>query len=327
MPPQAGPQSLHPHTSVFWGIYARICNRLATNCYSILSNLAQVFYGIWWGLELVHQPQAGLPGCTTWQTHCPYSADWKLTVILRIQMGSEKKIAECTSHHLFTSQIYPMVQVCTVLIQEIALEVIIPLCISIDSILSVIAGLWKCCARMAWHLHQKVHYPGSCATYLEVQNYFAESKTGCHRCRPKSVYECICNTMNTLTISRERRSWYQSLWGRLYAVTGSPACASMCTPASQPPPPLRRWQISASTAALTWGVAFGAPAFPFMYLKHMSVRAESSVLCAHHNCWYWWQTSYKWTEDHREEPMVQMLSFTRNLQKCCNAVPVLMGEV
>jgi hypothetical protein len=75
---------------------------------------------------------------------------------------------------------------------------------------------------------------------------------------------------------------------------------------------------------LTWGVAFGAPAFPFMYLKHMSVRA---VLCAHHNCWYWWQTSYKWTEDHREEPMVQMLSFTRNLQKCCNAVPVLMGEV
>jgi hypothetical protein len=205
--------------------------------------------------------------------------------------GLRKKIAECTSHHLFTSQIYPMVQVCTVLIQEIALEVIIPLCISIDSILSVIAGLWKCCTRMAWHLHQKVHYPGSCVTYLEVQNYFAESKTGCQRGRPKSVYECICNTMNTLTISRERRSWYQSLWGRLYAVTGSPACASMCTPASQPPPPLRRWQISASTAALTWGVAFGAPAFPFMYLKQMSVRTESSVLCAHHNCWYWWHTS------------------------------------
>jgi hypothetical protein len=39
------------------------------------------------------------------------------------------------------------------------------------------------------------------------------------------------------------------------------------------------------------------------------------------------QASYKWTEDHREEPMVQMLSFIRNLQKCCNAVPVLMGEV
>ncbi len=253
--------------------------------------LHRYFHGIWWGLELVYQPQAGLARCTTWQTHCLYSADWKLTVILRIQMGSEKKFAECTSHHLFTSQIYPMVQVCTVLIQEIALEVIIPLCISIDSILSVIAGLWKCCARMAWHLHQKVHYPGSFVTYLESKIYFAESKTGCHRCRPKSVYECTCNTMNTLTISRERRSWYQSLWGRLYAVTGSPACASMCTPASQPPPPLRRWQISASTAALTWGVAFGAPAFPFMYLKQMSVRAESSVLCAHHNCWYWWHTS------------------------------------
>ncbi len=59
-----------------------------------------------------------------------------------------------TCHHLFTAQINPMIQLWSMLIQEIALEVIVPLCCisHIASLLTVIARLWKCCTRTSWHL-------------------------------------------------------------------------------------------------------------------------------------------------------------------------------
>ena len=183
-----------------------------------------------------------------------------------------------TCNHLFATKIYPMIQLGTMLIQKVALKIIIIIPLRpVHVTQRVIVGLPKRAPRLPRDLQphfDSVHdvLPFLLFFPLLWRFHAGWSKFEYHKeltdpWLDKSEVQDRLWPLRTRRTSKARANRYQSLQAKVYAVAGSPAWASMCTATSQPPGRLARRRSSPSIAAPTSEVPFGAPAFPFMYLK------------------------------------------------------------